>query len=129
MQIRKIAKGAKKTYIRGAKLAGKTVNKVMKPGTKIVRRVTKKVPVLGRTLTTLAGVPRRVTKGGTSMIIALPRAAGRIAGTGVRVAKHAMFDPLLALGGRAPLVALGLLPSGKPKKVTHKTKLKPRRKK
>lgn len=126
MPIRKVAKGAKTTYKRGVRLAGNTVNAFMKPTTKTVRSVTKRVPVIGRPLTRLAGVPRRVTQGATSMIISLPRAAGRAAGHGFTVTKHAMFDPLLALGAGAPLVALGLSPSGKPKRITQKKKPKSR---
>ena len=120
MQIRKIIKGAKKTYKRGVRLTGNTVNTVIKAPTRAVRSITKRVPVVGRPLTRMAGVPRRVTRGTTRMIVALPTAAGSVAGTGLKVATHAIFDPLLALG---------LLPSGEPKRITQKKKPKSRGKK
>ena len=129
MSIRKIARRAKKTYGGGVRLAANTVNTVMKPTTKALRLVAKRAPVAGRPLTHLAGVPRRFTRGATNVIIALPNAAGRVTGTGFKVAKHAMLDPLLALGAGPPLVALGLSPSGKPKRITQKKKPKSRGKK
>ena len=111
MSIRKITKGATRTYKSGVGLVGNTVNLVMKPATKMMTRVTKRVPVVGRSLTRMAGVPRRVTRGTTSMIIALPRTTGSVA--------HAMFDPLLAMG---------LSPSGKPKRISQKPKSRGKKK-
>lgn len=118
MSIAKITKTATKTYKRGARLAGKTVNLVMKPGTKLVTSVTRRVPLFGRPLTSVARMPRRVIQGATNMIIAIPAAAGRAVGTGVSVLSRATLDPLLATG---------LLPSGRTKRLT-KPKAKSTRK-
>uniref|UniRef100_A0A6C0J0K5 Uncharacterized protein n=1 Tax=viral metagenome TaxID=1070528 RepID=A0A6C0J0K5_9ZZZZ len=115
MPITKIAKRAKKTYRTGVKFAGNTVNAVVRPTTRALRKVTKRVPVVGRHLNGLAGLPRQVSRGGTSFFLALPNAVGAVAGTGLKVAKHTMFDPLLALG---------LSSSGKPKRITQKKKPK-----
>ena len=99
------AKAAKTTYKRGAKAAGNTLNKVVKPTTKIITKFTKKIPVMGAPLTHLARVPGRATRAATSAVIALPRAAGRVAGTGASVAYRVVVDPLLAIG-LGPMVLL-----------------------
>ena len=120
MPIAKVANTAKKTYIKGARLAGNTVNGFfMRPGTRVLTSVTNKVPVVGRPLTKVARMPRRVTRGATSMIIAIPTAAGRATKTGVVALSRALFDPLLATG---------LLPSGTTKRLTKKPRAKSTRK-
>ena len=95
----KIANGAKRTYNKGTQLAGRAVNRVMKPGTKMLTSVTKKVPLVGRSLTRLATMPRRFTRGATSIMMVLPqavgripRAVGRIGSTGFDVTKHTILD-------------------------------------
>lgn len=119
MPIAKVTKTARKTYTKGARLAGNTVNLVMRPGTRVLTSVTKRVPVVGRPLTKVARMPRRVTRGATSMIIAIPTAAGRATKTGVGALSRALFDPLLATG---------LLPSGTTKRLTKKPRAKSTRK-
>ncbi len=91
-------KGAKKVYRRTANLTRNTVNRVMRPVTKVTKRVVKRVPVIGGPLGVLAGLPRTITRGGTSVMIALPSAAGRIVDTGSQVIMRSIDDPLLATG-------------------------------
>ena len=120
MQIHKISRGANKTYKTGVKFAGNKVNAVMKPGTNMLTSVTKGVPMLGRSLSRAATFPRKLSRGVARMLLTLPNAAGRIAATGYEAARHSIVDPLLAMGGEDPLVALGLSPSRKPKRITKK---------
>ena len=124
MAILKVAKrtvrNAKKTYKKGARLAGKQINKFMKPTTKLARRAVRKLPAFGSPLSMLASMPRRVTRAGTNMMVDIPnttaRVAGSVARTGGAVIKRVMFDPFLASG---------LLPIGRIARKTTKVKRRP----
>lgn len=113
MKIVKVARGtvngARRTYKKGAKFARNTVNRVMKPTTKLAKSVLNKVPVFGGPLSVMASVPRHVTRGASHMLIAIPNAAAHVASTGGTVIKRAMLDPLLA----SKLLDSGLLASGR----------------
>jgi len=124
---RNVARGATRVYTTGLKTIGKTTNALMKPVTRSMTKIAKKAPVVGGRkglLPKMVSIPRRVTGAAVAAGLAVPRAAGRIAGTGVEVIRRAMFDPLIAMGGGAPLVVLGLSPSGKPKRITGKKSAK-----
>lgn len=120
---RKAVKGARKAYNTGVKTVGQTMNGVMKPLTRSMTRVARKAPVVGGRkglLPAVVGVPRRVTRAAIAAGLAVPTVAGRVGGTGVKVVRHTVLDPLHALGASSPLVVLGLSPSGKPKRMTRK---------
>jgi len=122
--MKRLARGATRVYSTGVKTVGKTANAFMKPVTKGVKKIVRKAPLIGRPAALAVSVPRRVTRAAVAAGLALPRAAGTIAGTGFKVVKHAMLDPVLAMGVGSPLVALGLSPSGRPKRITGKKSAK-----
>lgn len=111
--VKGVVKGAKKVYKGTTKYAGRTVNRVMRPVTRVTKRVVRRIPLIGGPLSVVAGLPRKVTRAGTKVVIALPRAAGRVANTGRQVIMRSLSDPLLATG---------LAPTGRPVRHIKKAK-------
>lgn len=68
-----------------------TLNKIANKTTSPLKKMTRKIPIVGHSLRYVINVPMKLTK-------ALPRAAGRIADTGVEVIGHTLFDPIVAIG-------------------------------
>ena len=101
MSIRRATRGATKTYKTMTRDVANVGNEVFfKPVTKAATRMIKplhKVPLAGGIIRRAVSIPHKFYKGASSVVIAVPNAAGKVGGLTGDVIMRVLADPIRAV--------------------------------
>lgn len=121
---RKALKSGTRLYDKAVNYTARGVNGVMRPLTRKTKGVAKKIPLVGDTMAKAVGLPRKITRGGASVIRRVPRAVKDTAQIGTSLLRRVLLDPFIAIGLTPSGTVMKLKPS---KRLSKKRSKRPAR--